>query len=256
MIANEINWPYWAILPEVRQWEACALSLGLNPPSLKPSPNGWLLGRPGSAPMFDASSFASPEVEQEFENRRRLLEASIFKFPQFFRTTSDLVVGARWKVTIMLPEFARWAVHCKLKCLPDELLAMALDVIEDENKATEPVEEKQPIGVVVESRGRPNVNVARAAVLRKLVEVFMNGEAVPTLLPSSAKDLLDACQRAEKTAKKSQDMFRVMTVATFKDVAISAGLRFKNGKPPLSEEGFWVSCLTRTMEKMPPNIFL
>ena len=137
-MSASIDWRYWQILPEVQQWEACALSLGIDPESMRRHPQAWMAGGPGAGPMFTAASFPNREAETEFQKRRRLLEASVFT-SGFFPTVRGLVMGARWKATIRLDEFASWGAHVGLHT-PPELCALPAPV---------PPELKLPADVVL-----------------------------------------------------------------------------------------------------------
>ena len=89
----------------------------------------------GSGPrseMFNNTGFPSDKVIAEFEKRRRLLEACVLK-PENFRTVQNLVVDARWKVTIRLDEFAAWAVKIELE-MPPELCALAESILTTQSK--------------------------------------------------------------------------------------------------------------------------
>ena len=118
-----IDWRYWRHIPEVKQWEACALSLNINPDNIKHSPQGWMAG-PGSGPVFLAVSFPSMDVQLDFDKRVRLLGASLFKSPHF-TAVNNLVRGGRHLATVNLREFAAWALHVEFDDMPPELVAMA-----------------------------------------------------------------------------------------------------------------------------------
>lgn len=118
-----IDWRYWRHMPEVKQWEACALSLNINPDNMKHSPQGWMAG-PENGPVFLAVSFPSMDVQLEFEKRLRLLGASLFKSPHF-TAVNNLVRGSRHLATVNLREFAAWGLHVELEGMPPELVAMA-----------------------------------------------------------------------------------------------------------------------------------
>ena len=118
-----IDWRYWRHNPAVKQWEACALSLNINPDNMKHNPQGWMAG-PGGGPAFLALSFSSVNVQLEFDKRVRLLGASLFKAPHF-TAVNNLVRGGRHLATVSLKEFAAWALHVELEGMPPELLALA-----------------------------------------------------------------------------------------------------------------------------------
>ena len=118
-----IDWRDWRHMLEVEQWEACALSLNINPDTMKHSPQGWMAG-PGNGPVFLAVSFPSTNVQLKFDKRLRLLGASLFKSP-YFTAVNNLVMGGRHLATINLREFAAWGLHVELEGMPTELVAMA-----------------------------------------------------------------------------------------------------------------------------------
>lgn len=119
-----IDWRYWRHMPEVKQWEACALSLNIEPSSMKHSNHAWMSG-PGSAPIFTSASFPSDAVKTEFDKRLRLLGASLFK-SGFFTTANKLVVGGRHLATINLEQFARWGLHVEFE-MPPELVGITVN---------------------------------------------------------------------------------------------------------------------------------
>lgn len=70
------DWSFWQDMPKVELWQACALSLNLNPDSISPHYDG--MGMMGSGlPSFRYENFPSAETWEEFEKRLRLAEANI-----------------------------------------------------------------------------------------------------------------------------------------------------------------------------------
>ena len=118
-----IDWRYWRHMPEVKQWEACALSLNINPENMKHRPQGWMTG-PGSGPIFADGSFPGKTAQVEFNKRLRLLSASLHT-SAFFTAVNNLVVSGRHLATINLREFALWGLHVEFDDMPPELVAMA-----------------------------------------------------------------------------------------------------------------------------------
>ncbi|MDZ4819411.1 MAG: hypothetical protein SGJ20_10600, partial [Planctomycetota bacterium] len=78
-----LDWDFWRHMPHVHLWQACALSLNINPDSMQRISDGWMAG-PGSGPKFQSSSFPSKEVEERFNKRLRLL-AKFITYPDHFR---------------------------------------------------------------------------------------------------------------------------------------------------------------------------
>jgi hypothetical protein len=89
----------------MEQWEACALSLNINPDNMQ-----------HHGLKFTADSYPNEAIKVEFRKRLRLLGAYAFK-PEFFKG------GHFGKVT--LQEFAAWGLHVEIDDMPPELFAMA-----------------------------------------------------------------------------------------------------------------------------------
>jgi len=100
-----INWKYWGSLPALKQWEACALSVNVNPENLKTK----RMVMPGM-PVFLPESFPNRAVELEFDTRLTM-------FNRYGGGNHLAVVRPQW--------FAGWCLHVGLEDLPPELVAMA-----------------------------------------------------------------------------------------------------------------------------------
>lgn len=116
---KDVDWDFWRNMPHAMAWQACALSLNIDPDSMKHSAHGWMAG-PGRGPFFEPSSFPSRDVEDQFDKRLRLLSARITKFH-----LHSIIQGAPSHCEIYLSEFAAWAVsEMKWDGLPPELVAL------------------------------------------------------------------------------------------------------------------------------------
>jgi hypothetical protein len=109
----------------VKEWQACALSLNIDPDSLKPHPQGWMAG-PGAGLFFTSDSFPSNDVEEKFEKRRRILRSNrwdrtIFTVPM--QSGSCLAPDE-----VLLSEFAAWGISIGWNDMPRELIAIATPV--------------------------------------------------------------------------------------------------------------------------------
>ncbi len=111
----------WAAMPELKVWEACALSLGIDPGKMKHEPNAWMSG-PGSGPFFLATSFPTKAVQDEFEGRMRLALAWYSKPPYF--TAHPLNERVPGNSQVSLIEFVRWGEAVGLTMPPDFLGAV------------------------------------------------------------------------------------------------------------------------------------
>ena len=113
----------WSHKPKVSLWQACALSLDIEPYTLEHSDTAWM-GGPDGGPVFTARSFPSDAVKQSFERRLRVLIANITDnryFSPYIATTRDVAYDE-----VRLDEFAAWAMNVvKWDGLPPELVAMA-----------------------------------------------------------------------------------------------------------------------------------
>ena len=180
---TEIDWRYWRMMPEVTQWEACALSLRINPEDMRHHPDAWM-GGPG-APIFTNAGFSSAEIFKEFEKRRRLLESSVFT-SGFFPTVRGLVMGARWKTTIRLDEFATWLSHVGLEMQP-ELCALPSPVLQASTPQAAPASETvTPTDWIVNAR--------------EIASAYIDRHKRQDLFPSQA----DVCREVETKLREKR----------------------------------------------------
>lgn len=99
------DWEFWRDMPEVELWQACALSLNLDPDPLTPSDDG--MGMGGES-YFKARSFPNEEAWEKFNKRLRLLEANM------------------QRPTVRLADFVTWASSLSTPWdMPPELVALA-----------------------------------------------------------------------------------------------------------------------------------
>lgn len=106
---NKPDWDLWAFIPGVKLWQACALSMNIDPDSFDPDANVYPVEQ--------------REARQLFSKRLRIATAQMEnkKF-RFSRRSND------WdrKYEIYLANFAAWATNeIKWDNLPPEFVAMA-----------------------------------------------------------------------------------------------------------------------------------
>jgi hypothetical protein len=105
------NWKGWALLDFVKGWEAVALSMDIDPRSMKIQ----LSSLPSYDPYhysFEKSSFRNRQEHDDFRWRLRLLGTA------FAREQSDRV--ASWNTgEVSLAEFAAWCVENELDVSPE-----------------------------------------------------------------------------------------------------------------------------------------
>ena len=117
------NWKEWKHTSEVRVWQACALSLGIEPRSMQASRDGWM-GGSDNGPCFEPESFPNQDAEEEFGVRQRVLCANLSN-REFF-SPGDISMTTPGNHGVRLSEFSEWAVsEVGWENLPPELVAMA-----------------------------------------------------------------------------------------------------------------------------------
>lgn len=111
---NGPDWREWKHTPDVTVWQACALSMNIEPRSMRPTENGWMGGY-GSPLSFMHTNASEKE---EFELRQRVLMANLSRESLDAQTPN--------RTTVRLSLFAFFAVSIvKWEGLPPELVALA-----------------------------------------------------------------------------------------------------------------------------------
>ncbi len=120
-VAEKPDWKEWKYTPQARVWQACALSLDIEPYSIKPNPISWQTG-PYADQLFEDESFQSENEKKEFKSRQRILlnnlnskENSLWFSPNPNRPNLG---------EVSLPEFAAWCSSVEWP-IPEELAALA-----------------------------------------------------------------------------------------------------------------------------------
>ena len=131
------NWKEWNHTPEVRVWEACALSLDIDPHSMVHIQDGWMAG-PGSGPFFEDKSFPKTGgKKEEYELRLRVLSKNLSNRAYFSRATHRM--DGPYRSEVPLHEFAAWAVSVvQWNDLPSELRALAQSPTADQADEKDP----------------------------------------------------------------------------------------------------------------------
>ena len=133
------DWRHWLAFPAVKLWEACALSLNVDPYDLQrrdfsvsPQMAKELALSPGAnkgIPPFEG--FPSPEARDEFPKRLRLLVSCIGQAGLLF--LSEHHEKVEWSVGPQ--EFARWAIDVAHWKLPAGLFRLAGETVRTEASA-------------------------------------------------------------------------------------------------------------------------
>lgn len=135
--AEKPNWKEWKYTPQVRVWEACSLSLDIEPNSIKKHQLSWMTG-PGIDQLFEDESFQSEDEKKEFKSRQRILLNNLNskENPLWFSPNHNRPNLGE----VSLPEFASWCPSVEWP-IPKELAALAkkpdaAPATKEENKLT------------------------------------------------------------------------------------------------------------------------
>ncbi len=105
------RWNKWRLMPEVKEWEAVALSLNIEPGEIKTDGNAWM----GAAHPFSEG--------EEFNDRLTILNKHVSNRTHF--PTPCILNMANWyQCEVRLDEFAEWCAHVGF-AIPSELSALA-----------------------------------------------------------------------------------------------------------------------------------
>ncbi len=116
MVAQrEINWDYWLKLTAVEPWEACALSLDIDPDTMFSDRNGYLVG-PGALPMYGPQP-NDKTIETLVEFNLRLNRLNRYVDDQQFITSSE-------KGKLALTQFVEWLRATGIDHIPLALAAL------------------------------------------------------------------------------------------------------------------------------------
>lgn len=131
----------------VKVWEACVLSVGLEPSSMEFEDNRWGKHKEETRPYITSKSFPTPEVEKNYKALFRDLVANLFVGNHFHVKNINYLQGKGY-CGIRLDEFVRWAtLNVEWLDFPPELAAL---VIDKSNSNSTPTEFKvKPVSVVV-----------------------------------------------------------------------------------------------------------
>ena len=116
---SSIDWDLWLNLPTVRIWQACALSLNIDPDKMKQNPDGYITP---SGFLFKDESFRTIKEKKEFEKRLRLLSSHAIH-------TQHIRIAVLYSKTaaseIYLKSFVNWALEIIHWGIPRKLAAIS-----------------------------------------------------------------------------------------------------------------------------------
>jgi hypothetical protein len=109
------RWGKWKLMPEVKAWEAVALSLDIEPSEIETHPDVWL-----------ANSDRHPFNEgNEFDDRLAVLLANLSDRASF--SPCAISLSYRHENSVQLGEFSAWASRVADWSIPQELRALSRD---------------------------------------------------------------------------------------------------------------------------------
>ena len=164
------KWQFWLHMREVKLWEACLLSLNIDPKRIRPSRSGWLAG----GPVFDVDSFRSREMHDDYNDRLRLLRSNLSS-TSFTPGTLDM--GNPNLHGVKLSEFAAWCAKVECDDIPAELSAIA-----------KPPESPKPMLATNSQQARPPQQQVfqEQEILRVIDELGYAQKALPKNAPGKA----------------------------------------------------------------------
>jgi len=190
---SDVDWDFWLHMPAVNVWQACALSLGIDPDKMKHCRNGWMAG-PGSGPFFEASSFRSDEEKTKFYKRLRLFTTHISRTQYFQIHRSSFGYGTFSEtdlpyVEMHMKTFVKWAISVgKWDNLSSGLLALVEKQDIDENKveSSDNCKNKMP-GTTLQGK-QPKTAIGKLAIKAAWEIERRNGKR------ATAKEVMDKLQ--------------------------------------------------------------
>jgi hypothetical protein len=165
------DWDFWRSMRAVKEWQACALSLNIDPDSLKPDPQRWMAG-PGAGLFFTSRSFPSNDVEDRFEKRRRILRSN--RWDRAIFTVPMQPGSCLAQDELILSEFAAWGISIGWNDMPRELVAIAT-----------------PVGLAPPVNQQPAQPSAAEATASLASEVSVSTRSESELTPSARRAQLD-----------------------------------------------------------------
>ncbi len=129
------NWRRWLLRKEVKVWEACVLSVGLEPSSMKFERESWMYQQ-GTGPHIESESFPNSEVENVYKDLVDALADNLFDIEYF--SPAAITTEGKGYCGVRLDEFARWAtLRVEWLDLPPELAALVSEKTKGDSAQTE-----------------------------------------------------------------------------------------------------------------------
>ncbi|VWB64661.1 hypothetical protein [Burkholderia lata] len=104
-----IDWEFWLALQTIEEWQACALSVNLDPDKLRLDQYANAYAKAGSMPVYDPLCFLTAEQEDKFKKRLRLLASVLSTDQPHFRRPLGIPQRHGHR-QIYLADFSVWAM--------------------------------------------------------------------------------------------------------------------------------------------------
>lgn len=144
------NWCVWLSRKKVKVWQACVLSIGLEPASMEPEDFGGMDGN-GTGPYFTSESFPNPEAKKEYQDLVEILSENLFDREYF--SAGDIILGkGAGLCSVRLDEFAKWATSkAKWLDLPPELAGLVINKSNGNSAKTQAKAAPAPVALTEQS---------------------------------------------------------------------------------------------------------
>ena len=139
------NWRKWLLMPDVKVWQACVLSIGLEPSTMDFERESWMYPE-GTGPHIESENFPNPETEQQYKDLVEILSANLFD-KEYFSASVTSGNGAGYN-SIRLDEFATWATsEVKWLDLPQELAGLVINKTNGDSAQTQAKDAPAPVAL-------------------------------------------------------------------------------------------------------------
>jgi hypothetical protein len=196
------NWRRWLLRKEVKVWEACVLSVGLEPSSMKFERESWMYQQ-GTGPHIESESFPNSEVENVYKDLVDALASNLFDTEHF--SAAAINMTGKGYCGVRLDEFVKWAtLKVEWLDLPPELAALVLNSSNDnsaesnENKQTNIVQASDK--PTAKTQDEPWIEFCRSQIDDIFQSRIASGkEATKEYI---AEELVGRCKRAKYITKR------------------------------------------------------
>lgn len=190
------RWHKWCLMPEIKEWEAVALSLNIEPGKIDLNSNAWM----GAEHPFDES--------EEFIDRLMILKNHSSNRAHF-PTPCKLNMANWYECEVRLDEFAAWCIHVGFE-IPPELSALSKTATQ-----AAPQSDSTPT-TMIEAAKRAALNAENIAGMLDYVTALMDKSSYPF-----AKSLDETIPRRQPPAFPTSNREEDTPAINVKSVAVT-----------------------------------